>query len=201
MVERALAFESLCGIFAPIIAFICIFSAVASWSAFSWTNNALSDLGVQAGVTAPIFNSGLVLTGLLSIVFSFGLLHLLDNRLSGKIGVAVFATACVALVCIGIFNESFSPTHFLVSVAFFLLLPISMWILAGEFWIVGLHRMSVFTLAIAFAAVAPWVLQSIIHYVSGVAIPEFGSSVAAAVWAEVLSLKMLKIALGTKKSS
>ncbi len=193
--ERRLAIEALCGIFAPIIAFICILSAIASWSAFSWTNNALSDLGVQPGVTAPIFNSGLVLTGLLSIVFSLGLLRLLDNRLSGKIGVAVFAAACVALVCIGIFNESFSPTHFLVSVAFFLLLPISMWILAGGFWIIGLRRMSVFTLAIAFAAVAPWVLQSVIHYVSGVAIPEFGSSLAAAVWAEVLSLKMLKIAL------
>ena len=41
------------GIATPIVAFASILTAIASYPQFSWTNNALSDLGVVAGVTGP----------------------------------------------------------------------------------------------------------------------------------------------------
>jgi len=40
----------------------------------------------------------------------------------------------------------------------------------------------------------PWVLYFTIHYVSGVAIPEFLSALAGSIWALLLSYKMFKAA-------
>jgi hypothetical membrane protein len=54
--------------------------------------------------------------------------------------------------------------------------------------------MALFTLLIAIAAALPWILLFAVHYVSGVAIPEFASAVAGSVWTVVLSYKMFKAA-------
>jgi hypothetical membrane protein len=181
-----------CGIIAPIFAFMCILAAVASWSPFSWTENALSDLGVQPGATAVVFNVGLVVCGVLCLVFSAGLFRLVGKRLMGKIGVFLFVLACVFLVAIGIFNENFSPTHYNVSVGFFVSLPISLLVLVAGLWLVGERKLSVFSFAVGLAAATPWILQFTVHYVPNVAIPEFASSLAGAVWAVVLSVRILK---------
>jgi hypothetical membrane protein len=163
-------------------------------------NNALSDLGVQSGITAPLFNSGLVVSGLLFTFFATGLFPLLGKSVIGKVGAAVFVLACVALVCIGVFNEHFSPTHYIVSVMLFVLLPISLLILTGAFWLTGRKGLSVFTLALALAVATPWILEFTVHYVSGVAIPEFVSGLAGAAWTMVLGNKMLKEASRTSSA-
>ena len=180
------------GLAAPFFAFACILFAIASWPQFNWTNNALSDLGVQSGITAVVFNSGLVISGFLFIVFATGLFRFLGKNLVGKVGAAVFALACVMLIAIGVFNENFSPTHYFVSVGLFTLLPISLLILVAAFWVDGKRKLSVFTLALALFAAAVWVLEFTVHYVPGVAIPESVSGLAGAVWVMVLSYLMLK---------
>jgi len=99
------------GIIAPIIAFACILLAIASYSPFSWTNNALSDLGVISGITGSLFNFGLYTCGALALIFTLlGLLAFLGKNWVGKLGATVFAAATIALICIGIFNEdTFCP--------------------------------------------------------------------------------------------
>ena len=179
---------------APVLAFVFILVAVASYPPFSWTSNALSDLGVVSGVTAGVFNSGLILCGVLCVTFAAGLYLLLSASVVGRVGVFVFGLACVALAAIGTFPESVSPTHYWVSVAFFVLLPISLLIIVGGFWRVGQVRMAVFTLVMAVAAAAPWVLLFAVRYVSGVAVPEFVSGLAGGVWTVVLGYKMLRAA-------
>ncbi|MGF3522802.1 MAG: DUF998 domain-containing protein [Candidatus Bathyarchaeia archaeon] len=188
----------ICGLAAPIVAFGCILLAVASFAPFNWVTNALSDLGVQAGVTAPIFNFGLIASGFLFLVFAVGLFQSVGRRLVGKMGALLLGLACISLVCIGIFNESFKPIHFYVSVAFFVFLPVSLLVLVGHFWLVAQRKTSLFTLAIGLAAATPWVLQYTLHYVSNVAIPEFVSGFAGALWTATLSVKMLKEATQTK---
>jgi hypothetical membrane protein len=180
------------GLTAPIFAFVCILFAVASWQHFSWTDNALSDLGVQNGVTAAVFNSGLIISGLLFIAFAIGLFRFVANRIVGKVGATVFALACVMLIAIGIFNENYSPTHYIVSVGLFMLLPISQLILATAFWVEGKRKIGVFTLATALFAAAVWVLEFTVPYVSGVAIPETASGLAGAIWVNVLSYLILR---------
>jgi hypothetical membrane protein len=53
-------------------------------------------------------------------------------------------------------------------------------------------------LLIAVGAALPWVLLFALHYVSGVAIPEFVSALAGSVWSVMLSYKMFR---GTSQSS
>jgi hypothetical membrane protein len=107
--------SAVCGVAGAVVAFTCILLAVASWSPFSWTNNALSDLGVQAGVTAPIFNGGLIASGALFLAFTAGLFRFMDKHVLGKAATLLLAVACVMLIAIGVFNENFRPTHYIVS--------------------------------------------------------------------------------------
>lgn len=179
---------------APVLAFAFILAAITSYPPFSWTSNALSDLGVVPGVTAGVFNSGLIICGVLCLMFTIGLYVLLSESMVGRVGVFVFGLACVALTAIGTFPEDVSPTHYLVSVAFFVLLPISLLIIVGGFWRTGQVRMAVFTLLTAIVAALPWVLLFAVRYVSGVAIPETASGLAGAVWAAALGYKMIKAA-------
>jgi hypothetical membrane protein len=181
------------GIVAPILAFTCILTAIASYPAFSWTNNALSDLGIIPGITGPLFNFGLYASGFLALNFAlFGLFSYLGGSWVGKMGSAVFAAATLALIAIGIFNESFSGTHYAVSVAFFTLAPISLFIITCAFWIAQQKRMAVFTVLAGVAAALPWLLLFAFNYVPNVAIPEFVSGLAVSAWAIVLGKKMIK---------
>jgi hypothetical membrane protein len=186
-------FGAASGIVAPIFAFMCIIIAIATYPQFSWINNALSDLGVVSGVTGIIFNFGLGACGLLSFNFAvFGMYPYFKGNLLGKIGSGVLATATIALICIGIFNESFSPTHYFVSVAFFVFLPISLLVLTGAFAAKHQTKMAVFMILVAIAAATPWVLYFIIHYASNVALPEIISGLAGAIGIITLGYKILK---------
>jgi hypothetical membrane protein len=181
------------GIAAPIVAFICILVAIGSYPAFSWTNNALSDLGVVPGLTESIFNFGLLASGLLTFNFAiFGLYTYLGKNWVGKIGSAFFAGASLALIAISVFTENYSPTHYLVSVAFFVLVPISLFIITGAFLLAHQRNMAVFTVMVGFAAALPWLLLFAFNYVPNVAIPETASGFAVSVWAVVVGKKMLK---------
>jgi hypothetical membrane protein len=189
-----------CGFLAPLTAFALIFSAIASYPEFSWVDNALSDLGVVTGATELLFNSGLLISGALCIAFATGVFAFLKESVIGKIGAVIFLLGSVALFAIGVFPENIRPVHYIVSVMFFVLLPISMLVTTGAFWLLRQVRMTVFTLLIAVAAATPWVLYFAVHYVSGVAIPEAISAFAGSVWAVVVSGKMLKQASRSKTS-
>jgi hypothetical membrane protein len=65
--------SGICGFLTPILAFALIFSAIASYPEFSWVDNALSDLGIVEGITALLFNSGLLIGGALCFIFATGL--------------------------------------------------------------------------------------------------------------------------------
>jgi hypothetical membrane protein len=181
------------GVVAPILAFICIIIAITTYSQFSWTNNALSDLGVVSGVTGVFFNFGLVACGFLAFNFAvFGLYPFFKGNLIGKIGVGVFAVATIALICIGIFNENFSPTHYLVSVAFFMFMPIALLIITGAYAIKRQVKMAIFTVLVFLAAASPWILYFMIHYAPNVAIPEIISGLAGATWIITVGYKTLQ---------
>ncbi len=189
--------SGIAGFVAPFFVFVCILVAVASWNQFNWINNALSDLGVQSGLTAVVFNSGLVVGGFLFIVFALGLFSFTGKRFLGKVGATIFLIACIMLIAIGVFNENFSPTHYLVSVGLFVSMPISLLVLVAAFWVEGKRKLSVYTLALALFAAAVWVAEFTVNYVSGVAIPEFVSGLAGAVWVLTVSYLMLKVSSKT----
>jgi len=187
-----LKFAGTLGLLTPFFVFSCIFGAVASWHSFSWTANALSDLGVQWGFTATLFNTGLVVGGFLFMVFGVGLWFFVGRCWVGKLGVCMLLLACVAIVGIGVFNETFSPTHYIVSVMLFVFMPLSFLVFAGDLWLEGKRGLSWFTLAIGLIAAAIWVLQLMVRYVPNVAIPETVSGLAGSAWSIFLGYLMLK---------
>ncbi len=180
-----------CGTLTPVVAFTLILSAIASYPPFSWTNNALSDLGVVQGLTAMLFNTGLIISGILAVVFSMGLLISFRKDPFGVIGALVFTLACIALILIGVFPESVKPTHYIVSVLFFALLPISLLILTGAFALKRKAKMAAFTLLVGIVAATPWVLYYSLYYTPGVAVPEFVSGLAGTLWAVAFGYRMI----------
>jgi hypothetical membrane protein len=108
------------------------------------------------------------------------------------VGVFILAAACAALVSISIFPENIKPVHYIASVAFFTLLPIALLTIAGSFWLSHKKQMTLFTLLVALIAAIPWVLQLSLRIFSGVAIPEFVSALAGAVWVAFFAIKMTR---------
>lgn len=192
---------ALIGLTVPMLAFACIFIAINSYPAFSWTHNALSDLGVVPGMTSQTFNFGLFASGILGFTFSItGLFNYFNSNRVGKAGALAFAAATLALMSIGIFNEDFRPTHFIVSVLFFTILPIALWIITAGLYVKREIKLAVFTVASSIAAATPWILYYTIHYAPNVAIPEFISSMAGSIWLVVISFKMLKASTNKNQS-
>jgi hypothetical membrane protein len=179
------------GIATPIIAFVCISIAIASYPSFNWETNALSDLGVVSGITGPVFNFGLVAAGVLGFCFAaFGLFTYFESNL-GKAGSSLFAASTIALTVIGVFNENFHPTHYIVSVAFFVLAPLGLFVLTSALWLSHQRSMAGFTVLLGVVAALVWVLEFTIHYVPNVAIPETVSALAVCAWTLVMCKKML----------
>lgn len=208
-----LRISGVCGVLTPIIAFTCIFLSIGSAPEFSWVDNALSDLGVMPGVTAAIFNYGLIASGILGFIFATSLFSVMrffeifsaDGKphlsfYRGLGGALFFSLACLALIAIGVFPENVRYLHTLASVAFFVLLIIALGRLGIGFWQVRQKTWAVFTLLLGVVAAVPWLLLFLVRYVSGVAIPEFISAVAGGLWAAVFGFKMLKMASRAKVS-
>lgn len=179
------------GIITPMIAFACILAATALAPSFSWTDNALSDLGVMPGPTAVLFNTGLIISGILTILFATGLYLSFEKSALGRFGAMIFSLCAVALTSIGVFMENMRPMHVYASVAFFALFPVSMFVFTASFFLLAKPEKAVFTLAVALFAALVWVLEFVIRYVPGVAIPETLSALAASLWSAVLGFKMV----------
>lgn len=177
-----------CGLAAPLVGLSMVFTAVSRAPWFNWPTNALSDLGV--GPTAPVFNYGLIAAGAIAVAFAVGVGRYI---IGGRAGVACSGAllwACSSLVLIGLFPEDAGRVHYLVSVSFFVSLPVSMLLLALVLLLQDrrANRPSVLlTVVLALVAGAVWALPH-----DGVAIPEIVSSVCGSGWFVVFGLRLLR---------
>jgi hypothetical membrane protein len=173
--KKILRLAGVCGMVIPLVAFSCIFLAISLSPWFSWSANALSDLGV--GEAAVIFNSGLIAAGALSMVLSAGLWVAFSGQVFGRAGAVLLLASSLALSCIGVFSEAAPTIHMFVSVMFFVLAPLSLFLLGTSSILAGSKKFGSFTIAAGVVAIIPWIFSW-----KGVAIPEFISAFAVAVW-------------------
>jgi len=190
--EVWLKISGVSGILTPILAFTRISLAIASYPQFSWTDNALSDLGVVGDVTSVLFNGGLIISGILTLLFALGLFMFLRNKMLGRIGAFLLVLDALSLSAIGVFPENVKPTHYYASVAFFMFFPLAMFFIATALFQMGKLKMGLFTFLAAIFAVVVWVIQFTIKFGRGVAIPETLTSLSASAWVMFLGYKMLK---------
>jgi len=177
----------LCGVIGPVVSLSFIALAIAYSPWFNWFTNALSDLGV--GEAALIFNSGLIVGGVLVTVFAVGMMVILRRQVLGFLGASALILSSISLQAIGVFPESAGRIHFYVSISFFALLAISLLIIGVALLressqrYLGLYSI----LTVVVAIIAAWVIPH-----EGVAIPEIIGVLAASVWNIVFGIKLFK---------
>ncbi|WP_281194176.1 DUF998 domain-containing protein [Halorubrum sp. F4] len=145
---------------------------------FSWTTDALSDLGVR-GRSAPAFNGGLVLGGLAGLGYAAGLWGRGHADMPVRLRAIVFALAMVSMAGIGVFDLT-RPLHGPAAVGFYLLVTV-------VFGIDGTVRRNVTTgrIALAFVPVHVAVWASFLAGflpVTGLALPELPGALMLAAW-------------------
>ena len=179
------------GVISPLLTLSLVFLAIHSYEPFDWELNALSDLGIVSGNTMYLFNFGLIIGGVLCLFFALGLYLIFENNKLGRIGSFFFFLACFFLIAIGLFPENVWPIHFIVSVVFFLFLPISLFLISLSFYFDKQLSWAFFTVLIAAIAAMPWILYFSTNFFKAVAIPEIISGLAASIWIIILGLKMI----------
>lgn len=181
------------GIVSPILTLILVGLAISQASWFSWTENALSDLGVH-DESAMLFNGGLILGGILTVVFAFGVTRFYGDNTVGRGGAFFLLLAGIFLASIGIFPET-APNniHYIVSVAFFSMLPLSLLMQSAAMLRTSANRiLGAFTLAMAITTLVPWAVWIPLKPYRGVAIPELVSAVALAFWSITMGIKLMR---------
>ncbi len=185
------------GFFAPIIALATIAIAILLSPGFDWFGNALSDLGdytrTDLGpyklIGAIVFNGGLIVTGILMLLYTIWFLKWTKD-IPTKIGVIPLVISLAFLIGIGIFSENFGELHYWVSVGFFLTFPFSMWFI-GLGWLrfSNLRWFSAISILIPFLSVYLWadvMLGTSIW--SNVAIPEIITAFSDIVWLWLINM-------------
>lgn len=186
-----LALPELIGFVGPLVALVCIIIAIVLSPWFTWSDNALSDLGnYNNGMAAAVvFNAGLIITGIMMMYFTVtGFKELKDWPT--RIALMILMVSIGFMVSIGIFSENFGQLHFIVSVGFFAPFPFAMWIVAVA-WL-RFRRLRLFCLisfllpfislymwTAYFGGTLPW---------TGVAIPEIVTAFTAIGWIWVINL-------------
>lgn len=160
---------TLAGIMAILILFgtISISIFVSPW--FDWWTNALSDLGNLRNGSAPIFNCGLLLSGLLVILYSAKKLNSYARLTASSLMFTGFSLQLVGLFC-----ENYGRIHFYVSVILFVSLFVSALTYVFE-------KKGYLGAIVLFGIPAWWAHFSQITF-SGAAIPEMLSALLTLPW-------------------
>jgi hypothetical membrane protein len=200
-------FGAICGILGPSIGFLCVGVAIFLSPWFIWATNALSDLGhptMLGGIdgvpglnpAAPVFNIGLIVTGLVTIVFGIHLLIVFWKQKSfiGLIGAIVIILSMAFLSAVGVFHEGLLWPHAIVAMGFFfglfiatLLIGIALLIRRSTRYegiitlAMGMGITS--TLVVWFMGLLPW---------SGAAIPEIILAIAGFIWIIPVSIRLYR---------
>lgn len=103
-------------------------------SSFSWSKNALSDIGVSpVALAANVFNYSLVLTGILNFIFTLGFVKAYAKGMLFYAGGMLLVLGEASLSFIGVFTEAYGRLHTVVSTAYFALFPLALIVVGFAF--------------------------------------------------------------------
>lgn len=175
-VRRATALAGPAGI-AVTLGTVAVAVLLSPW--FSWTANALSDLGHPSRATAPLFNGGLVVAGLLGLAFATRLWPETTNA-AHRLGLGLVALSFLALALVGVVPAG-RPLHTPVAVVIFAALTYALFASATGDVLAGRDRRAIATTWLAVAHVTGWAVWPL-SGLSGIAIPETVGSLVLAAW-------------------
>ena len=175
------------GILFPIVAYGAIIFAIFNAPWFNIVKNALSDLGANKG-SDIIFNSGLIISGLLFLIYSTYLFA--DRDGLEKTGFGILMMSSIFLSLIGVFPEQYGNIHLYVSIIFFLTFPIGILLISIDRRSKENDKM-IFALGLIvfIGSFANWFFPWSRIGVTGLAIPELISSLLGTIWVVTYSAK------------
>ncbi len=185
----------LCGILGSAFSLVMVFAATVFSPWFRWDTNALSELGV--GEVSLIFNSAVVVGGVLNFIFALGVRKYLSGRRVVRIGVALIMLSSVCLALVGIFTIAYHFAHAIVSLGYFVSAPIG-FILIG----LGTERDTIRTLSIVtgIAALLAILILPMIFLIMpfkvGFAVPEMVEVLIIAAWMVFMGVRLLRAPCG-----
>ncbi len=175
------------GAAASLAAYPFVLASIALSPWFNFYDNALSDLGntLTNGSVGYVYNAGLILSGLLLLVFAVRLtLDSHDRRV--LVWTVPSMAAALSLASVGVFSENTGSIHGVVSVVFFSTIVITMLSFSYVSWPLGQARIG--ALALVFG-----ILSTMIWFATwpwrGVAIQEAVTSGMSAAWLLLVALK------------
>ncbi len=185
----------LCGILGSILSLVMVFAATVISQWFRWDTHALSELGV--GEVALIFNSAVIIGGVLNFIFALGVRKYLSRRRVVRIGAALVMLSSVFLAFFGIFTIEYNFAHATVSLGYFVSAPIG-FILIG----LGTEKDTIRTSSIiaGIAALLAILILPIIFLVVpfkvGFAVPEMVEALILAAWIVFMGVRLLRAPYG-----
>lgn len=185
----------LCGILGSILSLIMVFAAtfISPW--FRWDTHALSELGV--GEVSFIFNSAVIIGGVLNFIFALGVRKYLSGRRVVRIGAALVMLSSVCLAFVGIFTIAYHFAHAIVSLGYFVSAPVG-FILIG----LGTERdtiriLSIITgIAALLAILIMPIMFLVVPFKVGFAVPEMVEALILAVWMVFMGVRLLRAPYG-----
>lgn len=182
----------ICGVVSPLVAFGAIGASILLHDWFSWADNALSDLGALGTSYNLVFNLGLIVAGVLGVIFSLGLPKLIDEKV-GVSGVIIFGVGMISLTLIGVFPSGTEPHEF-VSIAFYALTTLALTIIGVDQLRGSSDRVwGIFVLSIIALALASIALINTIPRNLGAAIPEVIGALVISEFSIIFGIRLLKI--------
>jgi hypothetical membrane protein len=183
-----LKLTSACGILGMLILYIFIFAAILVSPWFSWTGNALSDLGNVNANPSPIFNGGLVIGGITMAIFPLGLRTKTKTDTLEHTGTLALLVAAIALIGVGIFPENYILEHVITAGTMFLMNTVGLFLFGVAFVrSESMRTLGAVSILLAVASAVIWVPI----WGNGIAIPEMIASVAVYILILALSARLL----------
>ena len=182
------------GLVGPLLTYIFILVAISLAPWFSWTANALSDLGniVTHTASAPVFNYGLMIGGVVIILFAIGMVLEVKSNVMGLLGALTLVTSGLGIFFVGIFPENFLLEHAISAFTYFISSIVGSFFFGMAYAAkksVRVIGILIFLLGIL-AAFGLFFLPFIIH-LPGAAIPEIIGSVAQYIWVIIICIRLL----------
>jgi hypothetical membrane protein len=192
--SKIIKFFGLIGIVAPIFGLSAVFaSTLLCGGGFSWSSNALSDLGVSQ--VANIFNYSLIVVGILNFIFSIGFVKAYARSALFYLGGIILILGGGSLSLVGVFTEAYGVLHLYVSLGYFVLFPIAMMLIGLAFIRMNMQTKgypSILAGIIALLVILGGLtLQWHTWLGLGFAVPEYVEAIVIAVWTVRMGVSLM----------
>ncbi len=154
------------GVVSGISGWLVILASIQRNPWFVFTEHAFSDLGGSMATDTWLFSNGMILTGLMIVIYGVYLVHISFNKPTA-VGAAFLMITGVFLTLIGVFPSGTKP-HFFVSVWFFTQMDLSIlaWgagLLGGEKDVLGKLFTGMGLLGPALVYIVPWPSTAVVE--------------------------------------